>query len=102
MDGIVINKNVNGKIFQGTYKNGQENGICKIKYSSGQIYEGEKIDGIKTSYGILYFPNGNIYEGEFKHNKFEGYGFTNLVTFGAKFFGQYKNGKKKWIWNIYY
>jgi hypothetical protein len=74
----------------GSWKNGQPNGKCKIFYKSGSTYDGNMVDGKKNGFGRYVFGNGNSYEGNFKNDKQHGPGHF-VGTGGYTEEGKYVN-----------
>lgn len=59
---------------EGSWRNGNLNGKCKIFYKSGATYDGDMVDGKKYGFGKYVYSNGNYYEGSYKANKQHGSG----------------------------
>lgn len=93
----IITKHYSYGAYEGTFADGQQNGIGKFTWENGDWYVGQfknnLIEGFgiwkeigytlyigslkrgnREGYGIYLFNNGDVYEGEFKGNKMNGVG----------------------------
>lgn len=75
---------------EGSWRNGNLNGKCKIFYKSGATYDGDMVDGKKSGFGKYVYSNGNYYEGSYKANKQHGSG-KFFSTTGYSEEGKYIN-----------
>ena len=63
-DGEVITKQYNdGSVYEGTFKDGLQDGIGKATYPTGDIYEGGFAKGKRQGPGKLTYKTGEISEG---------------------------------------
>ena len=65
-DGEIITKQYDdGSVYEGTFKDGRQDGTGTYKLPSGFEYTGDWVDGEITGQGIARYPNGSVYEGAF-------------------------------------
>ena len=83
-------------IYKGEWKNGSREGFGIFNYKSGDKYLGYWKNNLKEGNGRYIYANGDIFDGNFKAGKKEGRGMMiyNNNEYN-KFFGEWKNDKKK-------
>ena len=72
--GIVFNKNLNKKIYEGSFVNGEKSGNGVLNLSNGDKYEGEFKNNKYNGKGVYYFKGGKSWSGNFKEGSFDGEG----------------------------
>jgi hypothetical protein len=78
--------------FEGTLRDGKENGRGVFTRANGARYDGEWRDGQHNGRGVFTWANGNRYEGEFRNGKFDGRGvFTS--TNGNRYDGEWRDSQ---------
>ena len=83
-DGEVITKQYNdGSVYEGTFKDGLQDGIGTYRLPSGFEYEGEWIKGQIEGNGRARYPNGSVYEGRFLAGKPDGQGKITYADGGS-------------------
>ena len=65
------------------------------------MYEGEFKDGNQNGQGTLTWTNGDMYEGEFKDGKYDGQG-TYTWPDGRKYVGEWLDGETKRSFYCYF
>ena len=74
-DGEVLTKQYNdGSVYEGTFKDGLQDGVGIYRLPSGFEYEGEWAKGQIQGKGRARYPNGSVYEGNFNAGKPDGRG----------------------------
>ena len=81
----------NGDQYEGSFKEGNRDGLATYRYANGEVYEGFYVEDAK-SYGKFSFKNGDAYTGTFAKNLFNGYGSFKKHT-GELIEGYWENGK---------
>jgi hypothetical protein len=104
-----------GKVYNGHFFNGKENGFGSLTLPDGVKYRGQFQNGVKEGYGIMLWKtrtydgewiqdqphgqgrvvwsNGAIYTGQFQFGKYHGLG-VYVWPSGKKFVGRWENGIK--------
>ena len=92
----------NGKLeYEGGFFDNKFEGYGKYYYLNGKYYEGQFKNGLRNGNGKLYYSNGNIiYEGDFVNDKFEGNG-KYIYEGGEYYNGQWKEDKKNGKGSLY-
>jgi hypothetical protein len=75
--------------YEGTYRNGQENGRGVFLWANGQRYEGEWRDGERSGQGTYVWPNGDSYDGEWQDGRRAGHGVYVWGT-GERYEGEWQ------------
>ena len=79
-DGRIISKQYDdGGVYEGTLKNGLQDGIGTYRLPNGYEYTGAWVLGEILGQGEAHFPNGAVYQGHFAKGKPDGIG---KITFG--------------------
>ncbi len=52
-----------GSVYEGTFKDGRQDGIGTYRLPNGYEYTGEWVAGEIRGQGTARFPNGSVYEG---------------------------------------
>jgi len=63
-----------GRVYEGTFKDGQPHGQGTLRTPTGYEYSGTCVDGEIRGDGVARFPNGSVYEGSFAAGKPHGFG----------------------------
>jgi hypothetical protein len=84
---------VNGRMYEGEWKDDQKSGQGVCTWPSGSRYEGEWKDGKQSGQGLYTFPNGQWCEGEWKDDKLAGHGVYSWSD-GKRYEGEWKDDKK--------
>jgi hypothetical protein len=82
-----------GRIYNGTLKNGLENGNGQQIFKSGSMYIGEWINGAFDGQCILTYLDGQKYNGEWKDDNRNGRG-VEIYTNGEKYDGEWVDDKR--------
>lgn len=83
---------VNGRVYEGDFKNNAPDGNGIETYENGDKYVGKYSKGFKSGQGVYFYANGEKYEGVFFENKPHGKGKLTMPK-GAVYEGQFKNGR---------
>ena len=92
-DGEIVTKQYDdGSFYEGTFKDGRQDGIGTYRLPNGYEYTGEWVAGEIRGKGVARFPNGSVYEGQFAAGKPEG---TGKITYsnGGSYEGDWTEGK---------
>ena len=76
--GVVFNKSLNKKIYDGSFVNGEKSGKGVLFLSNGDKYEGEFKNNKFNGKGIYYFRGGKNWNGNFKEGIFDGEGVLTV------------------------
>lgn len=86
-------------VYEGQWKENQQNGFGILKYSNGDIYKGYFKDGVPHGHGS--FKQGNfttsaasIYIGDWILGSKSGYGIMHDIISGEKYLGNWSDNKK--------
>ena len=71
---IVTRQYSDGGIYEGTFKNGKQDGHGTYKLPNGYEYSGEWVDGKIEGQGTARLVNGSVYTGHFTDGKPDGKG----------------------------
>src|SRR6185437_12637990 len=85
---------VNGKLvnkYEGSYRNGQENGHGVKTYANGDRFEGEWLDGKASGHGVKMWANGDRYDGEYLGGTQAGHGVYTWAN-GDRYEGEFRDG----------
>ena len=75
---VVTKQYDDGSVYEGTFKNGRQDGTGTYTLPNGYIYTGAWVDGQIKGQGTARYPNGSVYEGSFEKGKPVG---TGKITF---------------------
>jgi hypothetical protein len=93
MEGIGIERNNDGTIYEGEFNLSEKNGIGTFKWRDGTIYQGNFINNEMTGYGIIEYNDGKLYQGSLINGSMNGYG--EFYWKGNKRYnGYYKDDKR--------
>lgn len=86
-------------VYEGHWKDNQQNGIGILNYTNGDIYKGSFKDGLPHGHGVLRKGNFNtstasIYIGEWLCGSKSGYGVMDDIMAGEKYLGNWSDNKK--------
>ncbi len=81
-----------GGVYEGTFKDGKQDGIGTYRLPNGYEYTGAWVDGEIRGQGVARFPNGSVYEGAFAKGKPEGFGKITFAD-GGTYEGDWVDGK---------
>jgi hypothetical protein len=62
----------NGRIYEGSWKDGKMSGQGNLMYEDGNEYNGEFMDDCRHGYGVFTWKDGKRYEGPWEKNKQHG------------------------------
>ena len=77
-------KYINVGVYDGEWKDGDENGHGTMTYANGDRYDGEWKDGYENGHGMLTFANGNSYDGDWVNGEMNGNGIYTYAN-GEKY-----------------
>ena len=60
---VVIKQYDDGSVYEGTFKDGRQDGTGTYSLPNGYIYEGEWTEGRIEGTGAATYPNGSVYSG---------------------------------------
>lgn len=86
-------------IYEGQWKDNQQNGLGIFNYTNGDVYKGHFKDGVSHGHGILRKGNFNtttasVYIGEWISGSKNGYGVMDDIMAGEKYIGDWCDNKK--------
>jgi len=91
-DGDVQTKEYDdGGIYEGTFKDGLQDGTGTYKLPNGYEYTGQWEAGEIKGDGVARFPNGSVYEGTFARGKPDGFGKITFAD-GGTYEGEWEGG----------
>ena len=61
-----------GRIYEGTIKNGRKNGKGRLSFPNGDVYDGFWKNGERHGFGEYFWKSGAKYEGQYSHNQRHG------------------------------
>jgi hypothetical protein len=68
-DGRIVSKQYDdGGVYEGTLKNGLQDGIGTYRLPNGYEYTGAWVSGEILGQGEAHFPNGAVYQGHFANH----------------------------------
>jgi hypothetical protein len=88
---VVTKQYDDGSVYEGTFKNGRQDGTGTYTLPNGYSYTGAWVDGEIKGQGVARYPNGSVYEGLFDQGKPVGKG---KITFpdGGTYEGDWTAG----------
>ena len=90
-NGKGVYERANGRLYQGTYKNGQLDGQGLIAYPDGEKLVAKFVEGRFVAPVKFHWTSGDIYEGEWNNGP-HGVG-TKTFALGGSYRGHWKNNK---------
>ena len=90
-----------GSIYEGTFKDGRQDGTGTYKLANGYEYTGEWVAGEIKGAGTARFPNGSVYVGLFVAGKPQGKGKITFAD-GGTYDGDWADGKMTGIGVAHY
>lgn len=86
-------------VYEGQWKDNQQNGVGILNYTNGDIYKGSFKDGLPHGHGVLRKGSFNtstasIYIGEWILGTKCGYGVMDDIMAGEKYLGNWNDNKK--------
>ena len=83
-EGEVVTKQYDdGSVYEGTFKDGLQDGSGTYRLPNGFEYSGEWVKGEITGQGRARYPNGSVYEGRFVAGKPDGQGKITYADGGS-------------------
>ena len=83
-DGEVIKKQYDdGSIYEGTFKDGRQDGTGSFTLPNGYSYTGDWVAGEIRGEGVARYPNGSVYTGRFAAGKPDGRGKLDYAEGGS-------------------
>lgn len=73
-NGLGLELHKNEDYYQGNFEQGKPNGQGTFEWANGETYTGEWLDGFKHGNGSWNNKNGDLYEGEWRNGKVHGKG----------------------------
>ena len=84
---VVTKQYDDGSVYEGTFRNGRQDGTGTYTLPNGYSYSGTWVDGEILGQGVARYPNGSVYEGLFEKGKPVGHGkitFPDGGTYGRR------------------
>lgn len=86
-------------IYEGQWKDNQQNGFGILKYTNGDVYKGYFKDGLPHGHGSLKHGHfmasaASIYIGDWSLGNKNGYGVIDDIVTGEKYLGNWSENKK--------
>lgn len=82
-----------GRVFDGTLREGKAEGQGKIAWADGSTYDGFWRGGQRSGRGVQVFASGNRHDGEWRADLPHGRG-TLTTTSGLRYEGDWKDGQR--------
>lgn len=80
-----------GSLYEGDFKDGQQDGNGRMIHTNKDIYEGKWKSGMAEGKGVITLFDGQKYTGKWKNDLKEGKGVENWPD-GSVYEGQYHQG----------
>jgi len=91
LHGLGTMEYLDGRIYEGQWKNGQWSGKGKATYPNGDIYEGMYKEDQRHGQGLYKWHNGRKYQGDFINDQRCGYGIYTWAD-NSKYEGEFQDG----------
>ena len=62
---VVTKQYDDGSVYEGTFRNGRQDGTGTYTLPNGYSYTGDWVDGEIKGRGVARYPNGSVYDGTF-------------------------------------